>query len=98
MEREHGSGNDGRRVRWNTDRQQEGEGQHHQENQRLRIQHDGLIEHGRIGVEAGLRFLQALRYQLLRDRAPVLLVQMRAERRGEDIGVRQRLGREEKTS
>ena len=78
-----------------SERQQQRERQHHHEDQRLRIQHDGLVEQRCERVQCGVRVGEAARDERLRQLVPVLLVQVRIERRAEDVLAGERLRREE---
>ena len=78
-------------------RQQSGEGQHHQDDQRLGVDGDGPVERRRVGRERRVRRLQAAVEQRLRQLLPVLQVQMRIEGRAEHADVGQRLHAEEQT-
>ena len=76
-------------------REQQGERKHHQDDQRLGVKRHRAVEQRRIGLERGLRQRQAARHHRLRDRAPVLVMQVRVERGGKDVEAGQRLDREE---
>ena len=85
----------GRRLREEDDRQQQRERHGHRDHQRLGVEDDGAVEQRREAIERRVRRREAVADELLRQRAPVLVVQVRVERRREDARVGQRLDREE---
>ena len=77
------------------DRQQQGERHGHRDHQRLGVEDDGAIEQRREAIERRVGRREVVADELLRQRAPVLVMQVRVERRREDARVGQRLDREE---
>ena len=71
------------------------EGERHQDDQRLGVEQGGPVELGSEGGERQPALGQPLRDQRPGKRAPVLVVEVRVERRGEDVGMGEGLDCEE---
>lgn len=69
--------------------QQKRKRHYHQDNERFRIKYYGLVKNGCIKIHGRLHLLQAMRYQPPCEDAPVLVIKMRVELRGDDVRIRQ---------